>query len=357
MPFKTFVAGEILTASDVNTFLGAQAISVFADATARDAAITSPVEGQFAFRTDDDVLEYWDGSAWEEYVSSILVDVFAVAGGGSGGRSNDGNRNSGGGGGGGVFPVSATLISGVAYPLTVGAGGAGITSGGNHGVRGSVSACGPFVIPGGGSGLSGLSSSSVVGSGGSGGGGGNNAQVNRGCTGVPGYGFDGGQAESANSGNGRGAGGGGGGGAAGSNGTTSVGGAGGVGAITTLISTTVATAQSVGEVSGSDVYFSGGGGGNRAAGSSGAGGLGGGTTGGSGPTGTSTSAAANTGGGSGGTNDANTGNGGSGVVIFKLPAKFAVSFSVGVTQHTETVGDDKVYIVKAAGATDTFTIG
>jgi hypothetical protein len=67
VPFKTFVSGEILTASDVNSQLMNQMISVFDDATARDAAITSPVEGQFVFRKDDAVLEYFDGSAWEEF--------------------------------------------------------------------------------------------------------------------------------------------------------------------------------------------------------------------------------------------------------------------------------------------------
>ena len=66
MPFKTFIAGEILTASDVNATLGAQMIAVFAGPAARGSAIPSPVEGQFTFRTDDEVLEFWDGSVWKE---------------------------------------------------------------------------------------------------------------------------------------------------------------------------------------------------------------------------------------------------------------------------------------------------
>jgi hypothetical protein len=64
--FKNWIAGEILTASDTNSFLGNQMIATFADATARDAAITSPIHGQFAFRTDDLALEYFDGSNWTE---------------------------------------------------------------------------------------------------------------------------------------------------------------------------------------------------------------------------------------------------------------------------------------------------
>lgn len=66
MPFKNFVAGEILTASDVNVNLSNQMISTFADAAARDAAITSPVAGQFVFRKDDAVLEFFDGSQFRE---------------------------------------------------------------------------------------------------------------------------------------------------------------------------------------------------------------------------------------------------------------------------------------------------
>ena len=62
--FKTFVAGDVLTADQVNTFLMSQAIPVFASSTARDAAITSPAEGQFAFLKDTDAFQVYTGSAW-----------------------------------------------------------------------------------------------------------------------------------------------------------------------------------------------------------------------------------------------------------------------------------------------------
>lgn len=61
--FKTFTTGEVLTAGDVNGYL-MQGINVFADATARDAAITSPQEGQFAYTKDNNSLWYYTGSAW-----------------------------------------------------------------------------------------------------------------------------------------------------------------------------------------------------------------------------------------------------------------------------------------------------
>jgi hypothetical protein len=64
MPRKTFVAGEILTASDVNTNLMDQAVMVFDDATARTTALPSPTEGMVTYLKDSDGLFSWSGSAW-----------------------------------------------------------------------------------------------------------------------------------------------------------------------------------------------------------------------------------------------------------------------------------------------------
>lgn len=49
--FKTFAAGSVFTASDANTYLMQQAVMVFANEAARDAAITSPSEGMIAYLT------------------------------------------------------------------------------------------------------------------------------------------------------------------------------------------------------------------------------------------------------------------------------------------------------------------
>lgn len=62
--FKTFTAGSILTASDVNTYLMQQSTMVFASTTARDAAITSPSEGMVAYTSDTDTYWYYNGTAW-----------------------------------------------------------------------------------------------------------------------------------------------------------------------------------------------------------------------------------------------------------------------------------------------------
>lgn len=76
--FKTFNTGDVLTASEVNGYL-MQGILVFADASARDAAITSPQEGQFAYTKDNNSLWYYTGSAWA--ASGATGDIEGVTAG------------------------------------------------------------------------------------------------------------------------------------------------------------------------------------------------------------------------------------------------------------------------------------
>jgi hypothetical protein len=64
MPRKTFVSGEILTASDVNTFLGDQAVMVFDDSAARGSAIPTPSEGMVTYLSDVNRVEVYTGAAF-----------------------------------------------------------------------------------------------------------------------------------------------------------------------------------------------------------------------------------------------------------------------------------------------------
>ena len=72
--FKTFTTGEVLTAADTNGYL-MQGVLVFASAAARDAAITSPQEGQFAYLKDTDVTTYYTGSAWTSISGGAAVNL------------------------------------------------------------------------------------------------------------------------------------------------------------------------------------------------------------------------------------------------------------------------------------------
>lgn len=77
--FKTYNTGDVLSAADVNGYL-MQGIWVFANATARDAAVTSPQEGNACYLKDTDVIQVYSGSAWvgqsaSNPISGNIVDA------------------------------------------------------------------------------------------------------------------------------------------------------------------------------------------------------------------------------------------------------------------------------------------
>ena len=61
--FKTFATGDVLTAADTNGYL-MQGVWTFASAAARDAAVTSPQEGNMCYLKDTDAVQSYSGSAW-----------------------------------------------------------------------------------------------------------------------------------------------------------------------------------------------------------------------------------------------------------------------------------------------------
>jgi hypothetical protein len=66
---KSFTAGDILTAAQVQGYLQDQAIMVFASEAARGSAIASPSQGMFSYLTADSTLYTYDGSAWVAFTS------------------------------------------------------------------------------------------------------------------------------------------------------------------------------------------------------------------------------------------------------------------------------------------------
>lgn len=74
--FKTFSAGEVLLASEVNTFLMQQAVMVFDSAAARDGVITAPSEGMLCYLKDTNQVEKYTGSDW---VTIIDLDPYPQA--------------------------------------------------------------------------------------------------------------------------------------------------------------------------------------------------------------------------------------------------------------------------------------
>ena len=64
--YKSFSAGSVLTAVEVNNYLMQQSVMVFGGTAARGSAITSPSEGMVTYLTDLDQLQYYNGSAWTQ---------------------------------------------------------------------------------------------------------------------------------------------------------------------------------------------------------------------------------------------------------------------------------------------------
>jgi hypothetical protein len=333
MPRKTFTAGDVLTASDMNTFLMDQAVQTYADSTARDSAVstaTAPA-GLVTYLEDEDAFEYWNGTAYEPLapaVTPVQLDSLIIAGGGGGGTRWDTNGGGGGAGGylttwnsessGGTALPSPRLkmTTGVNYTVTIGAGGA-LNTNGNNTLFGNNTE-GQLIAVGGGRGVD-SAFNVILYIGGSGGGG--MASAAPGFFGratKPPQGFDG----AASTGSLRSAGGGGAG-SAGASGVSSVGGNGGSGLASTITGTSVRRGGggAGGGNGGVGTAVDGGGAGNGGAGSA--------NTGGGGASGTGS------GGGSGGA-------GGSGVVILRYPATLTITIGAGLTGTTATVGTDKV---------------
>jgi hypothetical protein len=307
-----------------------------------------------------DATKGWLVTTEAEAEPTVTVDYLVVAGaGGSESVGGNGWGNGGGGAGGlrtsygsvsggGVSAETAlTLLPNESYTVTIGAGGINT---GNNSVFDNITS-----DAGGGGGIN-ASANFVNGrDGGSGGG----AAGNGGNPGsaTPGQGYDGGagagSADIYNSGGGGGAGG------VGGGGTASAAGNGGNGLPVNIINTTNAAQASIGEVSGSDVYFASGGGGapyTDTVGTSPVGGGGDGVTYGQG---NPNNGAANTGGGGGGvSNKASLDSyGGSGVVILRYTDAYTITVGAGISEATGspfTEGTDKVSVFTAGTGTITF---
>lgn len=76
---KVFSAGSVLTASDMNSTVD-QTVMNLADATARNAAFPSGVEGAVIYLRDQNQLQFYNGSAWVGLGFGVLgTPVYANA--------------------------------------------------------------------------------------------------------------------------------------------------------------------------------------------------------------------------------------------------------------------------------------
>lgn len=74
--YKLFNTGDVLTASDVNTYLMQQTVMVFANAAARTTALSGVLaEGLVTYLKDTDALEIYSGASWVGYGSGDITGV------------------------------------------------------------------------------------------------------------------------------------------------------------------------------------------------------------------------------------------------------------------------------------------
>jgi len=316
---------------------------------------SSPVAGMVRENTDDNVIEYYNGTEWKQVKSStepILVDYLVVAGGGgaaNGGGGAGGLRTSFGttSGGGGSAESSLTFTASSTYNIVVGAGGvlnvSGTNSGQTNGDNSSLSGDGITTITSIGGGATASGDGLSIKNGGSGGGGLNGTgTIATGGLGTSGQGFNGGNGccnyPSDSYGGGGGAA------AAGTNGTgATTTGDGGAGLAVNILNSSSASLIPVGEVVGSDVYYAGGGGAYGRNDPQGVGGIGGGGDGGYAG---DRNGLPNSGGGAG-----SFLSGGSGVVILRL----LTSQYSGTTTGSPTVTTDGSHTVLTYTSSGTYT--
>lgn len=80
---KTFTAGSVLTAAEVNGYLMEQAVMYFGGTAARSSAIPTPSAGMVTYVNDLQQVQYYNGSAWVAVGAgggAGLQDIFLLMG-------------------------------------------------------------------------------------------------------------------------------------------------------------------------------------------------------------------------------------------------------------------------------------
>lgn len=69
--YRTWTPLEVITASNVQSYLQDQTVMVFATSGARSSAIPAPTEGMLSWLEDSDKYQYHNGSSWVDLITPI----------------------------------------------------------------------------------------------------------------------------------------------------------------------------------------------------------------------------------------------------------------------------------------------
>jgi hypothetical protein len=77
--WRTFSAGAVLTAAQVQNYLQDQVVQVYASSAARSSALgTAVAAGMVSYRADGSVVEFYNGSAWAAIAPTSSLTVSTV---------------------------------------------------------------------------------------------------------------------------------------------------------------------------------------------------------------------------------------------------------------------------------------
>ena len=87
--WKEYSTGDLISATEFQTFIQDQVIQVYANSSARDTALGSnKSEGMFCFLSDSNVLQFYDGSSFVNFIGEGDITGLTAGTGLSGGGSS-----------------------------------------------------------------------------------------------------------------------------------------------------------------------------------------------------------------------------------------------------------------------------
>tara|TARA_R100001460_G_C3551804_1_gene175213 strand:+ start:1460 stop:1936 length:477 start_codon:yes stop_codon:yes gene_type:complete len=115
--WKSYSTGDLISATEFQTFIQDQVVQVYADATARDTALgTNDAEGMFCFLKDSNTLQFYDGSSWVNFIGEGDITGVTITTGSTSGLSGGAAATSG------AFSSTLVISPNLATSATVASG-------------------------------------------------------------------------------------------------------------------------------------------------------------------------------------------------------------------------------------------